>query len=77
MTAHPKLLVAMMVLSMVCSGRAAELRVGAEVTAIVPATGKRVVVYLPADYDAGRRWPVVFHFHGANGRNVPTHDRQT
>jgi poly(3-hydroxybutyrate) depolymerase len=59
-------IVAVLVLAL--SGIAAELKVGSEVSVIVPTTGKRIVVRLPSDYDATRRWPVVFHFHSAGGK---------
>ena len=55
------------VFTLALSGMAAELKVGSEVSVIVPTTGKRVVVRLPPAYDATRRWPVAFHFHSAGG----------
>ena len=61
------LLMGVVGLALSLSGRAAELKVGAEVTAIVPGAGKRIVVRLPVDYDAARSWPLVFHFHAAGG----------
>ncbi len=49
------------------STSAAELKPGAEVNAIIPASGKRVVVFQPSTYDPGKRWPFVFYYHGTGG----------
>ena len=46
---------------------AVEFVPGQEVALSFKRVVKPLIVYLPENYDAAKRWPVVFHYHGTGG----------
>ncbi|MFW6161972.1 MAG: hypothetical protein ACODAJ_04335 [Planctomycetota bacterium] len=54
----------------VLAGQAAEadLQPGSETRIEAPRSGGCFVVYVPCDYRPDRRWPVIFCYHGLNGK---------
>jgi predicted esterase len=50
-----------------CPLSAVELMPGQEVALPFERAVKPLIVYLPENYDAAKRWPVVFHYHGTGG----------
>ncbi len=49
------------------AGLAQSFVAGEETSMEVAGLENPVVIYLPVDFEPGRRWPVVFHYHGTNG----------
>jgi predicted esterase len=69
-----------MVLACLCfSATAAEIpakpQPGKDVTVQIPGNGGSMVVFLPSNYTADRKWPAIFHYHGMSGQPTTSHLR--
>lgn len=49
------------------SGAEEHVRTGEEIDVKMPDNGRIMKVYVPSNYTADRKWPVIFFFHGMNG----------